>query len=323
MRLSREWFGESMPELAAQTTFHFAAPMAYALFIFISLVWGSNFILMKKAALSFGPVGIGAWRVFGGALVLALIWWWKEARWPFRKEHGRPLLLLVAVGYAGPFTVLPWLVERNGSAFMGMMISLVPVFTIAVSIPLLRSYPSKRQLAGVFGAMIFLGIIMADGLKRDIPILDLALAVSVPLCYAFANTHLKLRFPGIPALPLSCAALGLASVCLLPLAWTLPSERIDRNEHLAFAIVCLTVSSLLATGIATHIFYKLIQEIGPLFAGMTAYLIPLGAVVWGWADQEEVTLLQIVALFGILGMVAIVQTDLAASQTSRIRPPKD
>jgi hypothetical protein len=40
---------------------------------------------------------------------------------------------------------------------------------------------------------------------------------------------------------------------------------------------------------------------------MTAYLIPLGAVAWGWLDQERVTATQVVALAGILVMVAVVQ----------------
>ena len=49
--------------------------MAYVWFAFISLVWGGSFILMKKGAVWFSPTAVGAWRVIGGAAILALVWW--------------------------------------------------------------------------------------------------------------------------------------------------------------------------------------------------------------------------------------------------------
>jgi drug/metabolite transporter (DMT)-like permease len=54
-------------------------------------------------------------------------------------------------------------------------------------------------------------------------------------------------------------------------------------------------------------FYRLIQARGPLFAGMVTYLIPIGAVAWGWADGEPVSTRQLVALAVILAAVALVQ----------------
>jgi drug/metabolite transporter (DMT)-like permease len=55
------------------------------------------------------------------------------------------------------------------------------------------------------------------------------------------------------------------------------------------------------------LFYWLIQKRGPLFAGMVTYLIPIGAVVLGWLDEEKVSWIQIAALAGILITVAITQ----------------
>jgi hypothetical protein len=44
---------------------------------------------------------------------------------------------------------------------------------------------------------------------------------------------------------------------------------------------------------------------------MVTYLVPLVAVLWGWTDAEQVTTRQILALLGVLAMVAVVQLDLA------------
>ena len=64
---------------------------------------------------------------------------------------------------------------------------------------------------------------------------------------------------------------------------------------------------MLGTGLAISMFYRLIRDHGPLFAGMVTYLVPVGAVMWGWADAERVTATQLVALAGVFISVAVVQ----------------
>ena len=64
---------------------------------------------------------------------------------------------------------------------------------------------------------------------------------------------------------------------------------------------------VLATGLATLLFYRLIQERGPLFAGMVTYIIPVEAVMWGALDGEAVAGRQVVALGVVLVAVALVQ----------------
>ena len=48
-----------------------------------------------------------------------------------------------------------------GHGFVGMMVSLVPVLTIVVSIPILGVFPSRTQLAGVLIGMICALVCMA------------------------------------------------------------------------------------------------------------------------------------------------------------------
>ena len=62
-------------------------PMPYVVFVVICFVWGASFLLMKKAVLAFTPVGVGAWRVVGGALALALIAWWQSRRPRLASRH--------------------------------------------------------------------------------------------------------------------------------------------------------------------------------------------------------------------------------------------
>ena len=287
--------------------------MRHLLFLLITVIWATSFLLMKKGMLAFGPVSIGALRVFGGALALGLIWRVRGGAWPFIKRDFLPLLALVLVGYAWPYCLQPFLVARNGSGFIGMSMVFVPLMTILVSIPLLRVFPTPLQFLGVLGGLGLVGLLMWDALQRsDVNAADLPLMLSVPFTYALTNTYIKLRFAGVPSLALAATELALASVVLLPVAAFLPAERAHflanlGADHFALAAGSVAALGILGTGIAMYMFYKLIQDHGPLFAGMVTYLIPTGALVLGWFDGEAVTAKQLGALAGIFVMVALVQ----------------
>jgi hypothetical protein len=53
----------------------------------------------------------------------------------------------------------------------------------------------------------------------------------------------------------------------------------------------------------------MIMERGPLFAGMTTYVVPIVSLLWGSLDHEQITVQQMAAIAGVLAMVALVQSD--------------
>lgn len=281
--------------------------MPYVWFLTICCIWSSSFILMKKAAVCFTPAEIGFGRVFGGAIVLAVAWWHGRSGTPLSRADWLRVVGVVILGYSWPYTVQPQLVKLHGSAFIGMTVSFVPLLTMAASIPLLRVLPTKRQTIGVLGAIVCLGTLMADGLDRRIPPGDLVLAISVPLSYALTNTWIRRSLQHVPALELSFWALALSSLLQLPLILGPRPDFVANSDQWWLAFACMAFLGVVGTGLATFLFNKLIREQGPLFAGMVTNLVPIGALVWGWLDHEPVTALQVIALAGVLAMVALVQ----------------
>ena len=153
-------------------------------------------------------------------------------------------------------------------------------------------------------------MIFADGLERAVPVSSLLLAFTVPLSYAVANSFIKKRLDHLAAVPLTCVALAASSALLVPLAvveWQVATPQPASPDEWRLAISSLLVLGVLGTGLATYLFNKLVLDQGPLFAGMVTYLVPLGAVVWGLADGEQITGKQMLALGGVLVMVGVVQ----------------
>jgi drug/metabolite transporter (DMT)-like permease len=286
--------------------------MPYVWFAFVSLVWGGSFLLMKKGAVWFPPTAVGAWRLIGGAAILTIVWWRSSNRSSLRQRDLAALAFVVLLGFAWPFSIQPYLVARDGSAFIGMTVSLTPLITIIVSIPLLGIYPSPRQVGGVLGALGFMGLLMHDGLERQIPAVDLALAMTVPLCYACTNTLIRKSLGHLPSLELSLLSLAGAGTVLLPLSFAIPFERGPVAENdMVIAIASIAFLGIIGTGISQYLFNKMIYAKGPLFAGMVTNVVPIGAMAWGWADGEGVSGKQFAALAGLITMVTIVQLGAA------------
>jgi drug/metabolite transporter (DMT)-like permease len=218
------------------------------------------------------------------------------------------------ISTAVPFVVLPYVVAQGfGHSFMGMMMAIVPLATILISIPMLRLWPSRRQVVGVVGGLVGLGFILQGGSERGMPLGLLALAASVPITYSFGNTYIKWKLNHVPALPLTTLLLGIAGAMLLPVQFFAPlREFFDlappaRPDDWPQAIASLAFLSILATGFSVLMFIHLVLKQGPLFAGMITYVVPVLALLWGAYDHETITPMQVVAMVGVLSMVALVQ----------------
>jgi drug/metabolite transporter (DMT)-like permease len=284
-----------------------SVPMHHLNFLTLVLVWGSNFILMKRGTDAFHALEVAFGRVLGGALVLAAVLAWRGKAWEWRRLPWRLITFCTLLGYVWPYFIQPVLVARHGGAFIGLSVAFVPLLTILVSIPLLRVWPTPQQVVGVLGALACIAGLMWDGLDRNVPPLDLLAAFSVPTAYAIVNTLVRKSMNNVPSLQLSVAILGIGTLALAPAALWCPSPADATAEEVRLAWMSVFVLGVLGTGWGTLVFNGLIQAKGPLFAGMATYLVPLIALAWGWYDRESVTPTQVACLFGVLVMVAIAQ----------------
>jgi len=286
--------------------------MAYARFLLICVIWGSSFILMKKAYLAFGPVTIAGLRAASGAAILLLLWHalrrGAHRRWPLGRAQLLPLMVPVLIGFVYPYVMQPHLVGKHqDSAYFGMMVALVPLLTIVVSVPVLRMWPRWRELAGVLVGLVCMVLLGGVGEARGVPWYDFVLAATMPTSYAVSNTVIKRVFHDVPPMALTCSGLALAGLLLLPTGLAGESVKTADAQPMTVAVLSVGVLGVLGTGVAMYLFNGLIQSHGPLFAGMVTYLVPLGALVWGWLDDERVTAAQLVAMGGIFLGVALVQ----------------
>jgi drug/metabolite transporter (DMT)-like permease len=289
--------------------------VAHLAFCFCCFVWGTSFILLERVTHVMGPVEIGIWRMLSGAMVVGACWWVKRDQYRMTLRD----LVLIAIASllftAPPQVIQAYVLEQGfGHGFFGTMVAAIPLLTILVSVPMLGVRPTGRELFGVLGGLACIFLLVEDGMQRGMSTGLLALTMIIPLSSALSNTFYKWKLPHVPAAPLTTTVLVVAALALLPLQ---AAPRLMTSLSIgaptgttvsADSVTYLLLLGIVGSGISTMAYIWLVLKRGPLFAGMTTYVVPVIALLWGTLDHEAISGQQALAIAGVLGMVAIVQT---------------
>jgi drug/metabolite transporter (DMT)-like permease len=299
--------------------------VAQIAFLFCCLVWGTSFILLERVTHAMGPVEIAVWRMLTGAAVVGVLWWIKRDAYRMSLRDFALLAISSVLFTAPPQVIQAYVLEQGfGHGFFGTMVAAIPLLTMLVSVPMLGVRPSLRELTGVFGGLVCVFLLVEEGLQRGMSWSLLGLTMLIPLSSAISNTFYKWKLPDVPAAPMTAIVLLVAGLVLLPLQaapQTLASLHIGAPAGAtmtADAVTYLLLLGIVGSGLSTLAYVWLVLERGPLFAGMSTYVVPVIAMLWGTLDHETISPLQIGAIAGVLGMVALVQSASKASDENMV-----
>jgi drug/metabolite transporter (DMT)-like permease len=284
-------------------------------FIFCCLVWGSSFILLERVTHVFGAVEIAIWRMVSGAAVVGFCWWWRPGSYRPTARDWTYMILSALICTAPPQIIQAYVLSQGfGHSFFGTMVAAIPLLTILVSVPMLDARPTSRELFGVLGGLACMLVLVEDGMHRGMSAGLLALTLVIPLSSAVNNTFIKWKLRHVPAAPLTTTLLVAATIALVPLQLSpgaMDALHIAAPTNAAVtptSIVFLLLLGVVGSGISTMVFIWMILKKGPLYAGMTTYVVPVLALLWGTLDHETISGPQAVAIAGVLCMVALVQS---------------
>ena len=265
-------------------------PVDWALFLSMSLIWGSSFLLMDIGLDSFQPGLVTLLRVGLGA---ATLWMIPQAR-RVRVERSDwvRLGLLALVWVAIPFTLFPIAQQFINSSAAGMLNGATPIFTAAIAVMLLRRLPGVRTRIGL--GLGFVGVV-AIGLpsvnEGGSEALGVVLTVIATLCYGLALNMAAPLQQKYGSVPLMARLLAIATVMTAPFG-------LYSTHNSTFAIesfLAIAVAGVVGTGIAFAVFGNLVGRVGSTRASFITYLIPVVAIVLGVVIlSDDITYLALV-----------------------------
>ncbi|MDT0556442.1 DMT family transporter [Patiriisocius hiemis] len=264
-------------------------------FLFIlSVVWGSSFILIKKALIGLTPLQLGALRTIFAAIFLLIIGFNKLKL--IKKTEWKWITISAFVGTFIPAFLFAFAETEIDSAIVSVLNSTTPIMTLLLGVAAFSIGFSKNQLAGVIvgllGSLLLIWSGAAVNPNQNYWYACLILIASV--CYATNVNIIKRYLQHTPAMAITA---GHFVVILIPAILVLFfsgffNQATLTSEELMPSLGYLLLLAVIGTGLAKILFNTLVQISTPVFATSVTYTIPIVALFWGLLDGEKFSLQQ-------------------------------
>jgi len=267
----------------------------------LSLVWGSSFILMKKALIGLTPVQVGALRIIITAIFLLLIGF--KSLKQIQKHQWKYIVYTAILGTFFPAFMFAFAVNYLDSSIVAILNSLTPFNTLIFGALVFGFAFNKKQLLGILIGLIGTMILILNGAALN-PNQNYWFAFLIFLAsigYAFNVNMIKKHLNEVSALSITVGNFVLmiipAFIVLISTGFFTEFELTKTNMS---SLGYITILAVLGTGVAKVLFNKMVQITTPIFASSVTYLIPIVAVFWGVLDGEELNFTQFLAAVIIL-----------------------
>lgn len=262
--------------------------LKWLLLAFLTVTWGSSFILIKQGIAVFTPMQVGALRLCVAGL--ALVFYGIRS---FNAIPKRQLPWVVTAGAIGnfiPMFLFPLAQENVSSSLAGILNSLTPLFVLLFGYLFFAARAGWGKVAGACIGFVGAVILMSDnghGGENDPG--SLLIIVTATALYAMNGLIVSNRLSSIPSLKLSSVVFtiwfGPSLLILYASGFFQVFEGTPEQWH---GLASVAILGLVGTALAMILFYRLLQMTSAIFTSTVTYLIPVVAVMWGVQDGEQV-----------------------------------
>lgn len=273
--------------------------------VILSIVWGSSFILMKKALLGITPVQLGALRMIFTAIFLTSVAFSSIKK--IKKRHWKYIVYTALAGTFIPGFLFAFAITTIDSSIVSILNSFTPFNTLILGSVFFGFAFKKAQLYGVLIGLVGTSVLILKGadLHPNQNYWYALLVIIASVGYAFNANMLKKYLSDLDALAITT---GNFLLLILPativLCCTDFFENFDfENQVLIHSLGYIVVLSVVGTGIAKTIYNKLVHISDPVFSSSVTYLIPLVAIFWGVLDGEKLSLIQVFS--GVIILIGV------------------
>lgn len=254
----------------------------------LAAIWGGSFLFMRVCGADFGPAPLAALRATGAALLLMPLVAWRGQLGDLRR-HWRAIGLIGITNSALPFLCFAWAALAITAGLSSIFNATTPLWGALVAWAWLGDRPDRGRIAGL--ATGFLGVLWLAhdkaSLKPGEHGVSSAFAILACLCatllYGWSANYARRRLAGVPPLAVAAGSQLSAALVLAAPAVALRLAAMPGAAAWGAAIAL----ALLCTGVAYLLYFRLIAHLGAANAVAVTFLIPVFAVLWGFAFLGE------------------------------------
>ena len=276
----------------------------FLLLLIPSALWGSSFIFMHHLSPVFGPMLTATIRILVASIFLISLFFVQGYKVHWKRDY-RLFFIIGITNSAIPFSLYAYAALYIPSSLSVIINSTSPIFGAIFGLMLLKDKLSKMKVIGLFMGTIGVGLVSSDILAQNSLELYLSITACVlaALLYGLSGAIVKKYALHIEPKQLTVGSLSFAGVGLfilfVVLSFAGQTPQIV-SQNIALDIFMIIAFGILCTSIPYIVYYKLIQEIGPVKALTVTYLMPAFGLLWGIIFGEIITPIMIVGLLVIL-----------------------
>ena len=256
--------------------------------LLLGALWGASFLFMRLGAADFGALALSFLRVAGASLLLLPLLAWR-GEVPVLRQHWRAIAVVGVINSALPFVLFALAALVLGTGLMAVFNATAPIWGAFFAWVWLGERLDRGRLLGLaIGVAGVVGLAWGKaGFKVGeggmSPALGIAACVAATVLYGLAANYTRKRLTGVAPMALAAGSqLSATAVLLLPALWAWPAVAPS-----AMAWGAALLLSLLCTGLAYVLYFRLIAHAGATNAISVTFLIPGFAMWWGWLIMDE------------------------------------
>ena len=256
---------------------------ALGLFVLLSLIWGYNWVVMKKVMRYADPFDFSAVRTLFGALALFAVLMLR--RKPLKPVALGQTLLLGLLQTTAFTALIQWALVSGGAGKTAVLVYAMPFWLLPMAWVFLGERVRGVQWLAVTLALVGLVFIL-DPWKAQGDLFSTSLALLASVSWAASAVlvkRIRARFE-VDLLSLTAWQMLLGSVVLCAVAWLLPSAP---PQLTTYFVVALIYNALLATGLAWLIWLVILDRLPAGLAGLASLAVPAVGVLAGWIELGE------------------------------------
>lgn len=298
-------------------------PTHFVELLILSAIWGASFLFMRVAAPEFGATALASYRMVLASFTLLpiLFYYIHKNNWlsPANNHRAKPRLLghiflLGIINSAIPMYLFAYAATNLDAGFSSIINATTPLWGAIIGALLFHVRLSKLAVLGLFLGFLGVFVLSLDKLSWNVTdqIKGILSVLTGTCLYGLSANYSKRVLIGIKPLFIAAGSLFGSAVLMLPvLIYTSPN--IFSITPTAWLMVIGL--SVVSTGLAYVLYYRIIEHSGPTNAMTVTFLIPIFGVMFGHFflnEQFDANILWgvVLILFGVLLTTGLLQAKL-------------
>lgn len=279
--------------------------------VILGAIWGASFLFMRMGAGEFGPIALAFLRVAGASLMLMPLLV-KRGEVGALREHWRAIAVVGIVNSAIPFVLFALAALVLTTALMSVFNATASIWGALIAWLWLHDRLGASRWLGL--AIGVAGVVGLSWGKADFKPGDhgISAALGIVACivatvfYGLGANVSRRYLAGVPPMAVAAGSQVVGALVLLPLALWLWPAALPGSKAWGAAIAL----SLLCTGAAYILYFRLIAHAGAANAMSVTFLIPAFAALWGWLLLGEPPTLAMLLGCGVILLGTALATGL-------------